>query len=189
MRIGSKGSQAPLDNYAQFIEQMNAASNNLGARRESLNRTLAIVCLLFEQNELGLKVWEERRAKVGKLVAKEVKSKKQDRALRELLDVARNMESMFLNRMQRMEGKQAGIRSQHDEISKSLLELARSKLKLNSSRILSRERENLNRAIADLAGTPEGAASAPADLGLRNDLNEARTAIVQAEALLELKGN
>lgn len=66
MRIGPRGSQAPLDNYAQFIEQLDAASNNLGARRESLNRTLALVRLLFEQNELGLKVWEERRTRVGK---------------------------------------------------------------------------------------------------------------------------
>lgn len=189
MRIGPRGSQAPLDNYAQFIEHLDAASNNLAARRESLNRTLALVGLLFEQNELGLKVWEERRTRVGKLVAKDVKSARQDKALRELLDVAHSMESMFLNRMQRIEGKQAGIQSQHDEISRSLLELARSALKLNSSRMLSRERENLNRAVADLAGTPQGTAFAPADLGLRNDLNEARTAIVQAEALLELKGN
>lgn len=181
--------EALKDNYAQFIEQLDAASNNLGARRESLSRSLEIVSVLLRHNELGLKLWEERRTKVDALIAKEAMSPNQDNALRDLHDVACRMESMFLDRMQRIGAKQGALKGLRNEIDRSLNELGRSKLKLNSSRLLSRERENLNRAVADLAGTPSGASNASADVGLRNDLNEARTAIVQAEALLELKGD
>jgi hypothetical protein len=179
----------PADNYAQFIEQLDTAAKKLTARRESLSGSLEIVGLLFEQNELGLRLWEERRNNVGVLVATETKSSEKQKALSELQDVAIRMESMFLNRTQRIAEKQTAIQSRYNEITRSLLDLDRSKLKLESSRMLSRERENLNRAIADLAGTPQGASVSSADLGLRDDLNEARRAIILAEALLEVKEN
>ena len=51
------------------------------------------------------------------------------------------------------------------------------------------EWENLNRAIAALAGTSQAATVSTADFGLRNDLNDARRAIAMAEALLEVKEN
>lgn len=174
------------DNYAQFIEQLDAASRNLAARRQPLTRTLEILDVLFRQNNLGRKLWEERSIKVDRLVAKEDKSADKNLALSELHEVSRRMERMFLNRTQRIGEKQAAIQARREEISKSLLELDRSRLKLTSSRTLSRERENLNNALADLAG-PQGATASSADPGLRADLNEARRAIVLAEALMEVK--
>ncbi|MGY3380895.1 hypothetical protein ACVWYS_002852 [Arthrobacter sp. TE12231] len=187
--IGRKrGPETLRDNYAQFIEQLDAASKNLRARHASLNRTLAMVGVLFNQNELGLILWKERRTRLGKLVAKETKSPDKENSLRELHEVALRMESMFLLRTQRIGEQQAAVKGRFEEINKSLLDLDRSKLKLHSSRMLSRDRENLNRAVAGLAGTPQGASAASADLGLRDDLNEARRAIILAEALLELKG-
>lgn len=184
----SRGHEGLKDNYAQFIEQLDAASRNLTARREPLTRTLEILDVLFRQNNLGLKLWEERSTKVSRLVAKEVKSADKNLALSELHEVSRRMEGMFLNRTQRIGEKRDSVQVRRDEISKSLLELDRSRLKLTSSRTLSRERENLNNAVADLAGAPQGASTGSADLGLRTDLNEARRAIVLAEALMELKG-
>ena len=184
---GSNGSPTPKDNYAQFIEQLDAASRNLTARREPLTRTLEILDVLFRQNNLGLKLWEDRSTKVGRLVAEEVKSADKSLALSELHEVSRQMERMFLNRTQRIGEKRAAIQARREEISKSLLELDRSRLKLTSSRTLSRERENLNKTLADLVGTPQGTTTGSADPGLRADLNEARRAIVLAEALLEVK--
>jgi hypothetical protein len=184
---GSNAGSAPKDNYAQFIEQIDAASRNLTARREPLTRTLEILDVLFRQNNLGLKLWEERSTKVGRL-AEEAKSADKSLALSELHEVSRRMESMFQNRTERIREKQASFQARRDEIGKSLLELDRSRLKLTSSRTMSRERENLNRAVADLAGTPEGVTTASADRGLRDDLSEARRAIVLAEALMEVKG-
>ena len=185
---GYSGGSVPKDNYAQFIEQLDAASRNLTDRREPLTRTLEILDVLLRQNTLGLKLWEERRIKVGRLVDKEDKSADKRLALSELHEVSLRMESMFLNRTQRVREKQASLQGRLDEISKSLLELDRSRLKLTSSRTLSRERESLNKALADLAGVPHGATTGSADPGLRTDLNEARRAIVLAEALLEVKG-
>lgn len=185
---GSNAGSAPKDNYAQFIEQLDAASRNLTARREPLTRTLEILDVLLRQNALGLQLWEKRRADVGKLLDKEVSSAEKLQALSDLHEVSLRMESMFQNRTQRIREKQASFQARQEEISKSLLELDRSRLKLTSSRTLSRERENLNRAVADLAGTPEGVTTASADRGLRDDLSEARRAIVLAEALMEVKG-
>lgn len=181
--------KTPDDNYAQFIAQLDSAAKNLALRQESLSKSLDLVGLLYKQNEVGLRLWEERRSKVGKLVPRETKSPAKQKALGELLEVAVRMESMFLNRTQRIAEKQATIQGRCDEIKKSLLDLDRSKLKLESSRMLSRERENLNRAIAELAGTPQTATVSTADFGLRNDLNDARRAIAMAEALLEVKEN
>jgi hypothetical protein len=80
------------------------------------------------------------------------------------------------------------VATSFDEIDKSLVDLDRNKLKLHSSRMLSRDHENLNRIAADLSGTAQWAAPSSSDPGLREDLNEARRAIALAEALLELKG-
>ena len=175
------------DNYAQFIDQLDAAARNLTARGEPLTRTLEILDVLLRQNALGLQLWEERSAKVGTLMDKEVKSADKLQALSELHEVSRRMETMFENRTWRIKEKQASFQARRDEIAKSLLELDRSRLKLTSSRTLSRERENLNRAVADLAGTPDGATTASADRGIREDLTEARRAIALAEALMEVK--
>jgi hypothetical protein len=98
------------------------------------------------------------------------------------------MKSMFLLRSQRIDEKRSAIKSHVDEINKSLLDLDRSKLNLLSSRMISRDRENLSKAVAGVAGTPRGASAASSDPGLRDDLNEARKAMILAEALLELKG-
>ena len=185
---GNNGGSAPKDNYAEFIEQLDAASRNLADRRGPLTRTLEILDVLLRQNALGLKLWEERRTKVGKLVDEEVKSAEKRLALSELHEVSLRMESMFLNRTERVREQQASFQGRLDEISKSLLELDRSRLKLTSSRTLARERESLNKAVADVAGVPHGATTGSADPGLRTDLNEARRAILLAEALLEVKG-
>ncbi|ALV40660.1 hypothetical protein AU252_05325 [Pseudarthrobacter sulfonivorans] len=176
------------DNYAQFVEQLTAASKKLQARHDSLNRTLEIVTLLFKQNVLGLSLWEERRIKLSKLVAKDAISMDTANSLRELHDVALRMESMFLLRSQRIDEKKSAVSSHVDEINKSLLDLDRSKLNLLSSRMTMRDREKLNEAVAGVAGTPQGANAASSDPGLRDDLNEARRAMILAEALLELKG-
>ena len=176
------------DNYRLFIEQLDTASRNLRTRQDSLGRTLQITGMLFKQNELGLKLWEERRTRLEKVISKQnLPSKKAD-SLRELHEVALRMESMFQLRTERIREKQFMVASSFDEIDKSLVDLDRNKLKLHSSRMLSRDHENLNRVAIDLSGTAQGAAPSPSDPGLREDLNEARRAVVLAEALLELKG-
>jgi hypothetical protein len=53
--------------------------------------------------------------------------------------------------------------------------------------MLSQEREHLSRAIGELIGTADAAAVVNPDPGLRSDLQEARHAIILAEALLEAK--
>jgi hypothetical protein len=176
------------DNYRQFLEQLDTASRNLRARQDSLGRTLQGAGMLFKQNELGLKLWEERRTRLEKLVSKQNLPPKKADSLRELYEVALRMESMFQLRVERIREKQFMVATSFDEIDKSLVDLDRNKLKLHSSRMLSRDHENLNRIAADLSGTAQWAAPSSSDPGLREDLNEARRAIALAEALLELKG-
>jgi hypothetical protein len=176
------------DNYRQFIEHLDTASQNLRARQDSLGRTLQIAGMLFKQNEHGLKLWEERRTRLEKLFSKQELSPKKADSLRELHDVTLRMESMFQLRTQRIREKQFMVATSFDEINNSLVDLDRSKLKLLSSRMHSRDRDNLNRAVTYLSGTAQAEAQASSDPGLREDLSEARRAIILAEALLELKG-
>lgn len=175
------------DNYAQFIEQLNTASKNLRARQDSLGMTLQIAGMLFNQNELGQKLWKERRVELEKLLSKQVLSPKKADSLRELHEVATRMESTFQLRTQRIREKQFSVAASFDEIDKSLVELDRSKIKLHSSRMQSRDHEYLNRVVVDLAGTAQCSPPSSSDPGLREDLNEAKKAIILAEALLELK--
>lgn len=175
------------DNYVQFIEQLNSASINLRARQDSLGMSLQIAGMLFNQNELGLKLWEERRIELEKLLSKQDLPPAKADSLRELHEVAIRMESTFRLRTQRIREKQFMVAANFDEIDKSLVELDRSKLKLHSSRMQSRDHEYLNRVVADLSGAAQRATPSSTDPGLREDLNEARKAIILAEALLELK--
>lgn len=62
-------------------------------------------------------------------------------------------------------------------IDKSLLELELSRAKLNSSRMLSQDREKLSTVFSELAGSAD-AGGAISDLGLFGDLREAREAVI-----------
>ncbi|MGY2743440.1 hypothetical protein [Pseudarthrobacter sp. S3] len=175
------------DNYAQFIARLDAATQSLSSRRDSLSTSLEILVLLADQNRAGLLAWEQRRANTSKLLEKNPQRPEAE-SLRELLEVALRMEPMFRNRTERIGQRLALLGNRSDELTKSLVELEKSKTKLDSSRMLAQERDNLSRAVAQLAGTAQGPFGGLSDAGLLDDLKKAREAIVLAEALLEVKG-
>lgn len=175
------------DNYAQFIARLETATKNLSNRRQSLSKSLAILTLLRDQNLAGMESWEQRRAKTSKLLAEHSQGPEAE-SVRELLEVALRMEPMFRNRTERIGQRAELLRKRSDELTKSLVELEKSKAKLESSRMLALERDNLSRAVAKLAGTPEGPVGGLSDAGILDDLKRAREAIAFAEALLEVKG-
>lgn len=177
------------DNYAEFLERLDAAAASLTERRESQDRTLEIVDLLYKQNYTGLRLWEDRRAKVEEVLAGCSADSGTARTLSELRDIAVKMEPMFRTRTARARHRLAVLRGRREEITHSLTELEQSKIKLTSSRMLAQEHENLSRAVADLAGTPGGGIEVLPDVGLREDLKHAREAVILAEALMEVKGN
>lgn len=178
-----------MDNYAEFLARLNAASGSLRGRRESLATTLELLTGLFNLNHTGLQLWEQRLRTVTHLVDRHAGEPARKATLVELQEIASKMEPMFRTRTERIEARRSAIRERCAEIDRALRELEKSRLKLNSSRMLAQERENLSRAVTDLAGTPEGPVAAISDSGLREDLQGARRAIILAEALLEVKGN
>jgi len=180
-------SAPPVDNYEEFISRLDAASAKLKVRRNTLNEIVEILALLMRQNTTGLQLWEQRLHVCEELLAGTAGKPKRRTALVELHEVALKMEPLFRNRAQRVDVRLAAVRARCDEINKSLHGLEKSKTKLTSSRMLSQERENLSRAIGELSGTADAAAVVNPDPGLRNDLQDARHAIILAEALLEAK--
>jgi hypothetical protein len=182
-------SAAQVDNYAEFIGRLDAASAKLIVRRDTLNKTLEILTLLFRQNNTGHQLWEQRFRQCEELLADTAGKPGRRAALIELHEVALTMEPLFRNRTQRIDVRLAAVRARYEEINRSLSGLERSRIKLTSSRMLSQERENLSRAIGELSGTADAAAVVNPDPGLRRDLQDARQAIVLAEALLEAKGD
>ena len=173
------------DNYLEFLGRLEKARATLERRKESVIQTQKIAASLLEQNAHGLRLWEARLDKTKHFRRAE---QPHPRSLGELHDAATRMESMFRNRTRCAGERVAAIKARRAEIEAALQELLESKEKLDASRQLSQERENLRRAIADLGGTPRGSTPGIADLGLQDDLTDARRAVILAEALLELKG-
>lgn len=176
-----------VDNYEEFISRLDAASAKLKVRRNTLNEIVEILALLMRQNSTGLQLWEERLHVCEELLAGTVAEPARRSALVELHESALKMEPLFRNRTQRIDVRLAAVRARCEEINRSLHGLEKSKTKLTSSRMISQERENLSKAIGELSGTADSVAVINPDPGLPNDLQDARHAIILAEALLEAK--
>ncbi|MDQ0679741.1 hypothetical protein QFZ30_003123 [Arthrobacter pascens] len=185
----SRGSDVsvPKDNYGEFLVRLDEATEALIRRRESLGTTIDVITRLYEHNLTGVDCWTKRRSDLHELLS-EGEETELDKARAELEDVVLKMESAFNERTQRLFAKIRQMNGQYLEIEKSLLELQKSSVKLHSSRTLSQERGNLNKAVAGLSGNFSGSPSVNHDIGLRDDLTEAREAIILAEALIEVKG-
>lgn len=176
------------DSYTAFLERLDTATASLNARAGSLDKAVAAVSLLLDPYESAVRKWERRRVHVSEQLARHSGPPQTYTALSELHDMAVKMESMLRARTQRVAEKLTVMQGRRDAINRSLLELEVSRAKLNSSRMLSQDRENLSRALRELAGSAD-AAAAISDLGLHNDLKEARKAVILAEALMEVKGH
>ena len=178
----------PHDSYAAFLQRLDAATASLNMRAVAVNKAMKAVSLLLVPYRSAVRKWERRRVHVGEQLAGHSGTSPTYTALHELHDTAAKMESMLRDRALRLTEKLSLLQRRQDAIDKSLLELELSRTKLNSSRMLSYDRENLGRAFSELAG-PTGAAATIPDLGLRSDLKEAREAVILAEALMEVKGH
>ena len=158
-----------------------------GTRASSLDKALAAVLLLLGPYQSAVREWERRRLDLGEQLARQSWSPQTHTALSELHDVAVKMQSMLAGRTQRVTEKLSVMHGHRAAIHQSLLELEASRVKLNSSRMLSQDREKLGSIFSTLAGSSV-AAPAFADMGLLSDLREAREAVILAEALIEVKG-
>lgn len=177
----------PHDNYDSFLSRLDAATTSLSTRAGSLDKALAAVSLLVEPHESAVRKWERRRHYVSGQLAVHSGSPQSHTALRELHDMAVQMESMLRGRLQHVTEKLSVMRGRREAIDKSLLELELSRVKLNSCRMLARDRENLGSIFSALTGATVATSALP-DMGLLSDLKEAREAVILAEALVEVKG-
>ncbi|GAA4034775.1 hypothetical protein GCM10023063_18710 [Arthrobacter methylotrophus] len=176
-----------MDNYAEFLERIDAAIANLTKRRLILMTAHDVVSSALAHNNSGLTQWAGRQIRLEELLRNG--STANGSGLKDLHEVSLKMASMFRGRAQRVAGRRDAIRARTDDVDRSLQDLRMSKQKLTSSRKLAEERENLSRIVLGLAGTAEGSTTASPDGGLRDDLRAASEAVVLAEALLELKGD
>jgi hypothetical protein len=175
------------DNYDAFLARLDAATTSLSTRAGSLDKALAAVSLLLGPYDAAVRKWEQRRLHVHEQLSRHSGSAQTYTALSELHDVALKMESMLRGRAQRITEKLSVMQGRREAIDQSLLELELSRVKLNSSRMLSQDREELSGIFSELAGSPVSTGAIP-DMGLLGDLKEAREAIILAEALMEVKG-
>lgn len=176
------------DNYAAFLARLDAATASLSTRARALDKALPAISLLLGRYQRALRGWERRLVRVNEELTRHSGEPQTLAALGELQRTAVQMGSMHSSQVLRLTEKLSLMQGRRDAIGRSLLELEASRAKLDASRRLSKDRENLSRALYELAGTGGGVAKIP-DLGLRNDLKEAREAVILAEALLEVKGS
>jgi hypothetical protein len=196
MRVGGASRRAeshpgangpPRDNYDEFLARLDNATANLGARAAALDKAMTAVALLLGPYESDVRKWERRRVHVGEQLDRSTGTPQGYTALSELHDMAGKMEAMLRARTRRVSEKLMLMQGRRVEIDKALQELEMSRVKLNSARVLSQEREKLGRVFSELAGSA-AAAGTISDLGLLEDLKEAREAVILAEALMEVKG-
>lgn len=180
-------SALPPDNYDEFLSRLDVATTNLSTRAAALDKAISAVALLLGPYESAVRKWERRRVHVGQQLGRHSEPPQTYTALCELHDMAVKMESMLRDRSKRVADELMVMQERRAAIDKALVELEVSRAKLNSSRMLSQDRERLSRVFFELAGTP-GAVDTMSDLGLLGDLKEAREAIILAEALIEVKG-
>lgn len=182
-----RGAQPP-DNYDTFLSRLDAATTSLTTRAAALEKAVTAVGLLLAPYESAVRKWERRRRQVGNHLAGHSGSPQSRAALIELHDVAAKMESMLRSRVQLIEDRLTVMHGRREAIHQSLRELESSRVKLNSSRLLSQDRDKLSSIFSSLAGSATAVSALP-DTGLLSDLREAREAVILAEALMELKGN
>jgi hypothetical protein len=180
-------SAPPPDNYEEFLSRLDVATTNLSTRAAALDKAISAVTLLLGPYESAVRKWERRRVHVGEHLRNNPATPHTTPALTDLHDMAVKMESMLRARTQRVTDKLLVMQQRRAAIDKSLLELEMSRVKLNSSRMLSQDRERLGRVFSELAGSASAVDTMP-DLGLLEDLKEAREAVILAEALIEVKG-
>ena len=138
VRVAHEDRRTPgHDNYDAFLARLDAATTSLSTRAASLDKALAAVSLLLGPYESAVRNWERRRLHVSGQLARHSGSPQSYTALGELHDVAVNMEAMFRDRAQRIRDKLSVMQGRREAIDKSLLELELSRVKLNSSRLLS----------------------------------------------------
>ncbi|MDQ0820809.1 hypothetical protein QFZ79_003182 [Arthrobacter sp. V4I6] len=178
----------PPDNYDEFLSRLDAATTSLSTRAAALDKAISAVTLLLGPYESAVRKWERRRVQVGEHLDRHPGTPQTYTALSELHEMAVKMEAMLRARTQSVAEKLMIMQGRRVAIDKSLLELDMSRVKLNSSRMLSQDREKLSRVFSELAGSAD-AAGTISDLGLFGDLKEAREAVILAEALMEVKGH
>ncbi|WP_159706324.1 hypothetical protein [Arthrobacter sp. 18067] len=177
----------PPDNYAAFLERLDDAAASLTTRLRSVDKALTAVTLLLEKYQSASLKWEQRRARVSEELDRHAGGPETYAALGELHDTAVKMVTLHHSQTLRIAEKLHLMQGQRDAIQQSLGELGASRTTLKTSRRLSQDRHNLNRALYELAG-PRGSAKAAPDPGLISDLRRAREAVILAEALMEVKG-
>ncbi|CEA06919.1 hypothetical protein BN1051_00223 [Arthrobacter saudimassiliensis] len=174
-----------MDNYADFLQRLDAAAASLEERREVLDSARKVVAAALEDNESGYRQWSDRLSTVETILISKTATDKN--GLQELRGVATKMQSMFRTRSERIGARLASVDSRIAELDGPLHELNLGKVRLTTSRRVAEEREKLGLAMQNLAGTTEGVDGVVPDEGLLQDLKKAREAVVLAEALLEVK--
>lgn len=174
-----------MDNYAEFLHRLDAAAGSLKERHEALGRARKVVAAALESNDYGYREWTRRLDRVETLLAGQAATNRS--RLQELRAAASSMQSMFRTRSELVGARLAAVDMRISELDGPLRDLNLSKVRLTTSRRVAEERENLGRAMLDLAGTAEGVDAVVPNAGLNDDLKRAREAVVLAEALLELK--
>lgn len=177
----------PVDNYATFIARLDEAIATLRLRRASIDQVKPLLVLLHKQNQTGFTLWSERRLHVDELLTKDHNNPASFKHLAELLETARTLERKFQGRSHRIQGQLQRMEDSRKNVERSLIDLEKSKAKLNMSLTLTKDREILNHAITALDNVSGSPGTRANDNGFIVDLKSARNAIFLAEALLEVK--
>ncbi|HKU35338.1 MAG TPA: hypothetical protein VJP90_07280 [Paenarthrobacter sp.] len=162
-----------------------------------MEKAIAGLSLLSAKYQAAARSWKQRKAAVDEALSQcaqdtfptaRFRATERYLALAELHDTAARMESKYGALVLGISERVSVLEGRLDAIRRSTQGLEDSRARLNASRSLALDRQNLSRISYELAASG-GVPPRVRDMGLGHDLREAQAAVLAAEALMELKGD
>lgn len=182
-------SEGSNDSYSAFMKRLETAIFTLREKRALIDLTKPLVAALHGDNQVGYEGWVNRRRLIEDAIDQYQGSPKGYETLAALLRDAKTLERTFEERANRVQKKLRLIEEQQNQIDASIMDLEQSQAKLELSRMLTQERNALNKTIATLDGGATRTAATVGGAALGAEIRSAREAVFLAEALLEIKGH
>src|SRR4051812_1752829 len=101
--------RTPMDNYAEFLQRLDAATESLKQRHDALLRVRAVLSSVLFDNQSGYQQWADRQTRVKGLLGGPEPAGRP--GLKDLHAAAVNMESVFRARSTNVEGRLAAVQA------------------------------------------------------------------------------
>lgn len=181
----TNNSYTPPDNYATYINRIEAAQSSMREKREQQYRRIQFLQNSLEVEEEGMNQWGNRVAALEATLDCYAGDTKGYEGLAHLYDTAKTMYTAFLNKVEAIEASIAELQAQQEPLVTHINQLTAAKTKLMSAQSVEQARGTMDRILTSSISPGN---RTPASFTDDQELRSIRRLIAESEALAELKG-